>query len=198
VLAVPQPPIADAVADAAGAINQIVDDRIEIVRLEARHDVRRILWAVALGFSGLIVMTVGVVAGVAAIVWSLSVWVPVGASLGVIAVGSALAGARLTRVARARMPRPGIDDAIAARGGPLRELPRLSGHVTAQEQRSVEARRAELAQSEFRLRRAIERFERQARFEVSVRRRIVENLGPALVTAFVGGLLLGVVPRPRW
>lgn len=99
-----EPAIADAVADVAHSAQRIVEERIELLRLEVKKDMRRILQASALGASGVVALAVAVGMAAGAVTWTLALWLPFGPALGITAVLTAVAGIILSRMARARLP----------------------------------------------------------------------------------------------
>ena len=102
------PAIANAIADVAGAAQRLVDGRIELLRLEAREDMRRLLSAIAYGGAALMTVSVAVVTAAATIAYTLAVWLPIGAALGVVAAVSGGAAIVLIRRSRARLPGPRV------------------------------------------------------------------------------------------
>lgn len=96
--------LADAVADVAHSAQRIVEERIELLRLEVKKDMRHILQASALGVSGVVALGVAVGMFAGAITWTLALWIPFGPALGITAVLTAVAGAVLSTMARARLP----------------------------------------------------------------------------------------------
>jgi hypothetical protein len=96
--------IADAVADVAHSAQRIVEERIELLRLEVRKDMRRILQASALGASGVVALAVAVGMFAGAVTWTLALWMPFGAALGITAVLTAVVGVVFTTMARRRLP----------------------------------------------------------------------------------------------
>ena len=124
-----EPALADAVADVAHSAQRIVEERIELLRLEVRNDMRQIIRASALGVSG--VVTLGVAVGMAAgsVIWTLALWMPFGAALGITAVLTAAVGIILSRMARSQLPgsESAADSQVAVAGRPERQL-RAAGH----------------------------------------------------------------------
>ncbi len=96
--------LADAVADVAQSAQRIVEERIELLRLEVKKDMRHILQASALGVSGVVALGVAVGMFAGAITWTLALWIPFGPALGITAVLTAVAGIVLSTMARARLP----------------------------------------------------------------------------------------------
>lgn len=96
--------IADAIADVAHSAQRIVEERVELLRLEVRKDMRHILQASALGVSGAVALAVAVGMAAGSITWTLALWMPFGAALGITAVLTAVAGVVLSIMARARLP----------------------------------------------------------------------------------------------
>lgn len=111
-----EPALADAVADVAHSAQRIVEERIELLRLEVRNDMRRILRASALGASGVVALAVAVGMAAGSVTWTLALWMPFGAALGITAVITAVIGIILSRMARSRLP--GGDSAESAQIGP--------------------------------------------------------------------------------
>lgn len=99
-----EPAIADAVADVAHSAQRIVEERIELLRLEVRSDMRRILRASALGASGVVALAVAVGMAAGSVTWTLALWMPFGAALGITAVLTAVMGIILSHMARSRLP----------------------------------------------------------------------------------------------
>lgn len=106
-----EPALAEAVADVAHSAQRIVEERIELLRLEVRKDMRRILQASALGVSGVVALAVAVGMAAGSITWTLAIWLPFGAALGITAVLTAVVGLILSRMARSRLPGRGGDAA---------------------------------------------------------------------------------------
>ena len=104
-----EPALADAVADVAHSAQRIVEERIELLRLEVRKDMRRILQASALGVSGVVALAVAVGMAAGSVTWTLALWMPFGAALGITAVLTAVVGLVLSRMARSRLPGRGGD-----------------------------------------------------------------------------------------
>jgi hypothetical protein len=102
-----QPAIAEAIADVAHSAQRIVEERIELLRLEVRHDMRRLLRASALGASGVVALAVAMGMAAGSVTWTLALWVPFGAALGITAAVTAVAGVILGRMARMRLPGAG-------------------------------------------------------------------------------------------
>lgn len=121
-----EPAIADAVADVAHSAQRIVEERIELLRLEVRNDMRRIIRASALGASGVVALAVAVGMAAGSVTWTLALWMPFGAALGITAVVTAIVGIILSRMARSRLP-----------GGDAAEDPQLAA---GQSQRQLQAR----------------------------------------------------------
>lgn len=119
-----EPAIADAVADVAHSAQRIVEERIELLRLEVRNDMRRIIRASALGASGVVALAVAVGMAAGSVTWTLALWMPFGAALGITAVLTAVMGIILSRMARSRLP-----------GGDAAE----DSQVTGQSQRQLRA-----------------------------------------------------------
>lgn len=108
-MASPQPQdqptaIANAIADVTAAAQQIVEDRIDLLRLQARNDVRVFLGAATMTAAGIGAVFVAVGAGAAAVVWTLALWIPTGLALAIVAVASLVAGVVLTNRSRKRIP----------------------------------------------------------------------------------------------
>jgi hypothetical protein len=103
-----EPAIASAVADVAHSAQRIVEERIELLRLEVRKDMRRIIQASALGASGVVALAVAVGMAAGSVTWTLALWMPFGAALGITAIITAAVGIILSRMARSRLP--GRDD----------------------------------------------------------------------------------------
>jgi len=99
-----EPAIAEAVADVAHSAQRIVEERIELLRLEVRKDIRGILQASALGVSGVVALAVAVGMAAGSLTWTLAIWMPFGAALGITAVVTAVVGIVLSSMARARLP----------------------------------------------------------------------------------------------
>jgi len=99
-----EPAIADAVADVAHSAQRIVEERIELLRLEVRNDMRRIIRASALGASGVVALAVAVGMAAGSVTWTLALWMPFGAALGITAVLTAVVGVILSSMARKRFP----------------------------------------------------------------------------------------------
>lgn len=99
-----EPAIADAVADVAHSAQRIVEERVELLRLEVRNDMRRIFKASALGASGVVALAVAVGMAAGSVTWTLALWIPFGPALGITALVTAVAGIILTRMARTRLP----------------------------------------------------------------------------------------------
>ena len=100
--------IAMAIADVASAAQRLVDGRLELLRLEAREDLRRTLAAIAYGGAALTTVSVAVVSAAATVAWTLALWIPAGAALAVVAAISGGAAIVLLRRSRARMPGPRV------------------------------------------------------------------------------------------
>jgi hypothetical protein len=96
--------IADAIADVAHSAQRIVEERIELFRLEVRKDMRHILQASALGVSGAVALAVAVGMAAGAVTWTLALWMPFGPALGITAVLTGVAGVVLSVMARSRLP----------------------------------------------------------------------------------------------
>ena len=96
--------LAEAVADVAHSARRIVEERIELLRLEVKKDMRRILQASAFGVSGAVALAVAVGMFAGAITWTLALWMPFGAALGITAVLTAVVGVVFTTMARRRLP----------------------------------------------------------------------------------------------
>lgn len=111
-----EPAIADAVADVAQSAQRIVEERIELLRLEVRNDMRRIIRASALGASGVVALAVAVGMAAGSVTWTLALWMPFGAALGITAVLTAVVGIILSTMARKRLP-GAEDDAGSSRSG---------------------------------------------------------------------------------
>ena len=99
-----EPALAEAVADVAHSAQRIVEERIELLRLEVRKDMRSILRASALGVSGVVALAVAVGMAAGSVTWTLALWMPFGAALGITAVVTAVVGLVLSHMARARLP----------------------------------------------------------------------------------------------
>jgi len=99
-----EPAIAEAVADVAHSAQRIVEERIALLRLEVRKDMRSILRASALGASGVVALAVAVGMAAGSITWTLAIWIPFGAALGITAVITAVVGIVLSQMARSRFP----------------------------------------------------------------------------------------------
>jgi cobalamin synthase len=69
-----------------------------------RKDMRHILQASALGVSGAVALAVAVGMAAGSVTWTLALWMPFGAALGITAVLTAVAGVVLSVMARARLP----------------------------------------------------------------------------------------------
>jgi hypothetical protein len=125
-----EPAIADAVADVANAAQRIVEERVELLRLEVRNDMRRILGASALGVSGVVALGVAVGMAAGAVVWTLAIWIPFGPALGITAVLIGVVGVILGRMARKRLPGQPSQDELGAAGSTSDERPKaaLSDH----------------------------------------------------------------------
>lgn len=104
--------IANAIADVTAAAQHIVDDRINLLRLQARSDVRVFLGAATMTAAGIGAVIVAVGAGAAAVVWTLALWIPTGLALAIVSVASLVMGVVLTRRSRTRIPTR-IDDPAA-------------------------------------------------------------------------------------
>lgn len=123
--------IADAIADVAHSAQRIVEERIELLRLEVRKDMRHILQASALGVSGAVALAVAVGMAAGSITWTLALWMPFGAALGITAVLTAVAGVVLSVMARARLPggeKAKKEDEEAALAGPAARRALRTGH----------------------------------------------------------------------
>ena len=122
-----EPAIADAVADEAHSAQRIVEERIELLRLEVRNDMRRIIRASALGASGVVALAVAVGMAAGSVTWTLALWMPFGAALGITAVITAVIGIILSGMARSRLP--GGDSAESSQIGPQSSpRPLRAGH----------------------------------------------------------------------
>lgn len=106
-----EPALADAIADLAKSAQRIVEERVELFRIEVRNDLRSIIRASALGAGGVVAMGVAVGMAAGSLVWTLALWMPFGAALGITAVLTGTAGVILTRMARARLPHHEKSDA---------------------------------------------------------------------------------------
>jgi hypothetical protein len=110
-----EPVLADAVADVAHSAQRMVEEQIELLRLEVRKDMRGLLKASALGVSGVVALGVAVGMAAGAITWTLAIWMPFGPALGITAIITAIAGIVLGRMARSRLPgRASAEDSLAA------------------------------------------------------------------------------------
>jgi hypothetical protein len=99
-----QTAIADAIADVTTAAQHIVDERLDLLRLQVRNDARRFLGAAVATAAGIGSVVVGVAMAAGAVVWTLALWMPTGIALAVVSVVSLLAGVVLTKRARKRIP----------------------------------------------------------------------------------------------
>jgi hypothetical protein len=104
--------IADAVADVALAAQRIVDERIDLLRLDLRTDMRTVLGAAVVSAAGIGAVVIAVGAGAAALVWTIALWLPLGAALAIVCIACLGFGVLMTRRARARIPTR-LDDAPA-------------------------------------------------------------------------------------
>lgn len=105
--------IANAIADVTAAAQHIVDERIDLLRLQARNDVRVFLGAATMTAAGIGAVIIAVGAGAAAVVWTLALWIPTGLALAIVSVASLVIGVVLTRRSRKRIPTR-LDDHRAA------------------------------------------------------------------------------------
>jgi hypothetical protein len=138
-----EPAIADAVADVANAAQRIVEERVELLRLEVRNDMRRIIRASALGASGVVALGVAVGMAAGAVTWTLALWIPFGPALGITAVITGVVGVILSRMARTRLPggssaQDSVESSVESRSSEDGGRKALSGRR--HEPRQVEAR----------------------------------------------------------
>lgn len=96
--------IAPAVADVISAAREVITDRVDLTRMMVRSDVRELMVVAAYGSAAVAVLATGAMSAAGALVWVLALWLPLGASLGVVAVLCTAAGVSLLRVAAARQP----------------------------------------------------------------------------------------------
>ena len=99
-----QTAIADAIADVTTAAQHIVDERLDLLRLQVRNDARRFLGAAVTTSAGIGAVVVAIGMGAGAVVWTLALWMPTGFALAIVSVVSLLAGVLLTKRARNRLP----------------------------------------------------------------------------------------------
>lgn len=102
--------LAEAVADVAAAARDVVLDRIDLIRLEARDDIRQL--AIALVVAGVAVTALGLalLAGMGAMAWFLAAWLGPAGSLATCAILCLALGVGLGRVARAQLPAGAEDE----------------------------------------------------------------------------------------
>jgi Putative Actinobacterial Holin-X, holin superfamily III len=111
-----EPVIADAVADVAHSAQRIIEERVELLRLEVRDDLLQIFKASALGASGVVALAVAVGMAAGSVTWNPGAVDPVRGGAGITALVTAVVGVILTRMARTRLP--GADaGADASRSG---------------------------------------------------------------------------------
>jgi hypothetical protein len=99
-----QTAIADAIADVTTAAQRILDERLDLLRLQVRDDIRTLLGAAVVSVAGVGAVLIAVVTGAAAVVWTIALWLPLGAALGIVAGASLACGALLTWRARKQIP----------------------------------------------------------------------------------------------
>jgi hypothetical protein len=126
-----EPAIADAFADVANAAQRIVEERVELLRIEVRNEMRSILRASALGVSGVVALGVAVGMAAGAFTWTLAMWIPFGPALGITAVITGVVGVVLSRMARNGLPGGGASsqDSLPSEEDGRKALPEKRGEA---------------------------------------------------------------------
>ena len=99
--------IAPALADVIAAAREVISDRVDLTRMMVRADARELMVVAAYGSAALVVLGTGTLSAAGALVWVLTLWLPLGAALGAVAVLCTAVGLTMLRVARRHTPSDG-------------------------------------------------------------------------------------------
>lgn len=113
--------IAPALADVIAAAREVISDRVDLTRMMVRADARELMVVAAYGSAAVVVLATGTLSAAGALVWVLTLWLPLGAALGAIAALCLATGLALLRVAGRRTPSDGTVTRVLPPNEPHRE-----------------------------------------------------------------------------